>query len=590
MSSRVDELCVNTLRMLAVDAVEQARSGHPGMPLGAAPMAYVLWAKILRHHPGRPEWPDRDRFVLSAGHGSALLYALLHLSGYELAREEIEAFRQWGSKTPGHPERGNTVGVECTTGPLGQGFAMGVGMALAERVLAARYNAPGLALVDHRTYVLASDGDLMEGVCAEAASLAGHLGLGRLICLYDSNSVSIEGDTALTFTEDVGRRFEAYGWQVLVVKDGNDLVEIEAALVAARAEDKRPTLVVVRTHLGYGSPKQDSASSHGEPLGAEALRATKEHFGWPPDEVFHVPEETQAFSRRARERGEGWVAEWEERLEAYRRRFPEQAEEFEGRLSGDLPQGWEADLPVFGPAEGPLATREASGQALNALARRLPRLLGGSADLGPSNKSLIEGASDLSAEDYTGRNLHFGVREHAMGAVVNGLALHGGFLPYSATFLMFADYMRPALRLAALMGTPSLFIFSHDSLAVGEDGPTHQPVEQVASLRLIPGFTVIRPADANETAAAWRLAVARAKPTALILTRQKLPVLDPQAHPVSEWPERGAYVLAGAGEACDMILIATGSEVHLVLAAREKLAARGVKARVVSMPSWEIFD
>ncbi|GBC81571.1 Transketolase [bacterium HR10] len=589
--NNLDHLCVNTLRFLAVDAVEQAHSGHPGLPLGAAPMAYVLWDRFLRHNPRNPGWFNRDRFILSAGHGSALLYALLHVYGYDLPLEELKRFRQWGSKTPGHPEYGHTPGVEATTGPLGQGFAMGVGMAMAECALACEFNQPGFPVVDHYTYGIVSDGDLMEGIASEAASLAGTWRLGKLIYLYDDNHITIEGETDLAFTEDVRCRFEAYGWQVLIVPDGNDLAAIEVAIQKARGETERPSLVIVRTHIGYGSPKQDTAAVHGEPLGPEALRATKEALGWPLESPFYIPDEALAHFRRAVERGARLEREWQALLDAYRKEHPDRAARFEQLMCGDLPADWDADLPVFRPEQGPMATRTASGKAMNALARRVPTFMGGSADLAPSTRTVLIGYGDFGLDEACGRNVHFGVREHAMGAIVNGMALHGGRIPYAATFLVFSDYMRAAIRLAALMQTHVIFIFTHDSIALGEDGPTHQPVEHLMSLRAIPGLTVLRPADANETVAAWRIAIERRGPMALALTRQNVPVLDPHRYPIAEGVPRGAYVLVEAENGHpDIILIATGSEVHLALAAREQLALRGVHAHVVSMPSWELFD
>ena len=587
----LDRTCVNTLRFLAVDAVEKAKSGHPGLPLGAAPMAYVLWDRFLRHNPADPKWSNRDRFVLSAGHGSALLYALLHLSGYDLPIEELQRFRQWGSRTPGHPEHGLTPGVEATTGPLGQGFAMGVGMAIAERHLASTFNRDGFPLVDHHTYGIVSDGDLMEGISSEAASLAGTLGLGKLIYLYDDNQVSLEGPTRWAFTEDVAGRFEAYGWQVLRVPDGNDLTGIESALRDARAETARPTLICVRTHLGYGSPVQDTREAHGEPLGPANLRATKEKLGWPLDPPFYIPEEARSHFHQAVDRGARWEREWEDLLNAFRAQHPDGGRAFEDQLAGVLPAGWDADLPSFRPGDGPMATRDASQKVLTAVAPRLPALLGGSADLSPSTKTLVPGSPDFSAADGTGRNFHFGVREHAMAAVVNGMALHGGLLPYGATFLTFSDYARGGLRLAALQQTHAIFVFTHDSIALGEDGPTHQPVEHLASLRAIPGFTVFRPADANETSAAWRVAVEHPRPIALVLTRQKLPILDASTYPIAEGVRRGGYVLSEAPSgAPEVVLLATGSEVPLVLEAQQQLQQRGTRVRVVSLPSWEVFD
>jgi transketolase len=588
----IDQLCINTLRFLAVDQVEKARSGHPGMPLGAAPMAYVLWDRFLRHNPRNPKWFNRDRFILSAGHGSALLYALLHLYGYDLPLEELKRFRQWGSKTPGHPEYGHTPGVEATTGPLGQGFGMGVGMAIAEGFLANCFNTPEHRVVDHYIYAIVSDGDLMEGVASEAASLAGTLGLGKLIYLYDDNHISIEGETDIAFTENVRERFQAYGWHVQKVADGNDLGSIEEAIKKARAETKRPSLIVVRTHIGYGSPKQDSASAHGEPLGPEGVKAAKENLGWPTEPAFHIPEEALEHFRKAVQRGADLEAEWNRRLEAYREAEPELAEEFEQVMKGELPPGWKDAVPLFKPEDGPMATRKASGKVLNALALKMPhQIMGGSADLAPSTNTILMGYGDFGFDRYCSHNLHFGVREHAMGAIANGIALHGGAIPYTATFLVFSDYMRPTLRLAALMGTHVIFVFTHDSIGMGEDGPTHQPVEHLMSLRAIPGLTVIRPADANETAAAWQVAVERKGPVVLAFSRQTLPVLDAEHHPVFEGVPRGAYVLAEA-ETCDpeIVLIATGSEVHLALEARKELEAEGIGTRVVSMPSWELFE
>ncbi len=587
----LDTTCVNTLRFLAVDAVENAKSGHPGLPLGAAPMAYVLWDRFLRHNPRNPAWPDRDRFVLSAGHGSALLYALLHATGYDLALEDLRRCRQWDSRTPGHPERGRTPGVEATTGPLGQGFGMGVGMAIAERHLAATFNTEETPLVDHHTYGIVSDGDLMEGISSEAASLAGTLGLGKLIYLYDDNHVSLEGPTEWAFTEDVLGRFRAYGWQTLQVPEGNDLGAIDAALVSARADTRKPSLIAVRTHLGYGSPVQDTREAHGSPLGPENTRKTKEKLGWPLDPTFYVPEEARSHFRAAIERGARWEAEWNQRRESLRTRDPERVRAWDDRIAGILPSGWDAQLPVFRPADGPLATRSASQKVLNALAPRLPALVGGAADLSPSTDSLIPDSTAQSATDALGRNFHFGVREHAMVAVLNGMALHGGLLPYGATFLTFSDYARGAIRLAALQQTHVILIFTHDSIGMGEDGPTHQPVEQLLTLRAIPGITVIRPADANEVSVAWRLAVTRPGPTALVFSRQKLPVLDPSAHPIATGAPHGGYVLAEAtGGPPEIVLVATGSEVALALAAQQRLAERSVRVRVVSLLSWEVFD
>ncbi len=587
----LDDLCIKTIRMLAVDAVEKANSGHPGLPLGAAPMAYVLWTRFMRFNPRNPVWPDRDRFILSAGHGSALLYALLHLTGYDLSLEEVKNFRQWGSKTPGHPERDLECGVEVTTGPLGQGFGMGVGMAAGERFLAAQFNKPGYPIVDHYTYAIVSDGDLMEGVAAEAASLAGHLKLGRLIYLYDDNHISIEGNTDLTFTEDRAGRFQAYGWHTVRVDDGNDLDAIEAAINEARAEKERPSLILVHSHIGFGSPKQDQASAHGEPLGAEAIRATKEFFDWPLEPTFYIPEEALSHLRKAVERGEDLERQWSDLMSAYRKEFPEQAETFERQFRGELSDNWDSEIPVFKPENGPVATRASSGKVLNAIAPHVPNLLGGSADLAPSTKTLISGSPPQAYGTDGGRNFHFGVREHGMGAAVNGMAAHGGLIPYGATFLIFADYMRAAIRLAALMDVHSIFVFTHDSIGLGEDGPTHQPVAHLASLRAIPNLYVIRPADANETAAAWRVAMTLGKPVCLSLTRQKLAILDQGTYTSAGELTKGAYVLSDAQGMPDVLLIASGSEVHLALEAQRKLEAeRGIRARVVSMPCWELFN
>jgi len=586
----IDLLAVNTIRMLAADAVQQAKSGHPGMPLGAAPMAYVLWTRFMRFNPDNPRWCNRDRFILSAGHGSALLYAILHLLGFDISLDDIKQFRQWGSRTPGHPEYHLDLGVECTTGPLGQGFGMGVGMALAERFLASRYNRPDCPVVDHCTYAIVSDGDLMEGVASEAASLAGHLGLGKLIYLYDDNHISIEGSTSLTFSENVGKRFEAYGWHVIRVGDGNDLTAVEGAIHEARSEADKPSLIMVRTHIGFASPKQDSASAHGEPLGEEALAATKDKLGWPQDKSFYVPESVRDHFQRFRDRARGYELQWLDLFHRYRGFHPEAAEELPKALEGMLPPDWSKEVPVFKSSDPPIATRSASGKILNALATTMPTLIGGSADLAPSNKTLINGSEDQGCSTPHGRNIRFGVREHAMGAILNGMALHGGIIPYGGTFLIFSDYMKPALRLAALQKLHVIYVFTHDSLAVGEDGPTHQPVEQLASLRAIPNFTVIRPADANETAAAWKIAVQAKGPTALILTRQSLPILPETCNETSDQLAKGAYIISGRHDRPDIILIATGSEVKLALEAGKILeGSHKIKANVVSMPSWELF-
>jgi transketolase len=596
---QLDQLCVNAIRALAIDTVLKANSGHPGLPLGAAPVGYTLFNRTMKHNPANPRWPDRDRFVLSAGHGSALLYSLLHLTGYDLPLDEVKQFRQWGSRTPGHPEYGDTPGVETTTGPLGQGFAMSVGMAIAEAHLAARFNRPGHEIVDHRTYVLAGDGDLMEGVAHEAASLAGHLELGKLVVFYDSNRICLAASTNLSFTDDVERVFEGYGWHVQKVADGNDLDALARATEAANTVTDKPSLVVVRTEIGYGSPKQGTFGVHGSPLNAEQVNETKKRLGHPSLEPFFVPPEARARFRGTLERGGAAEAEWRGRFEAYREAHPDLAAELERVTKGELASGWDRDIPTFAVADKPIATRSAGGKVINAIAARVPELLGGSADLNPSTETALKGAGDFQSPateggahqgavggewGYGGRNVHYGVREHAMAAVSSGLALHGGVIPFSATFFTFADYMRPAIRLAALMQLRSIYVFTHDSIGVGEDGPTHQPIEHAASLRAIPRLTVIRPADANETASAWRVAMARRGPTALLLTRQALPILagtDDVAY--------GGYVLADADGHPDVLLIATGSEVSLAVEARQLLAGRGVKARVVSLPSWELF-
>ncbi|MBF0448747.1 MAG: transketolase [Magnetococcales bacterium] len=575
----LDKLAVTTLRMLAIDAIEQANSGHPGLPLGAAPMAYSLWTRILRHNPSDTNWMDRDRFILSAGHGSALLYGLLHLTGYDLSLDDIKAFRQWGSKTPGHPEYGHTPGVEATTGPLGQGFAMGVGMAMAERHLAQNFNRQEyLPIVDHFTYALVSDGDLMEGVAAEAASLAGHLCLGKLIYLYDDNKITIEGKTDLTFSEEVARRFESYQWQVLQVEDGEDLDAIELAIRQGQHEEERPTLIIVRTHIGYGSPKADSAGAHGSPLKGEAMSETRQFYKW-PEERFHVPQVAQNYCRKAIDRGQEQQAEWKARLHAFSTQFPEEASRFTAQMQGKLPDGWEQGLNNLVFEDKPLATRSASGKALNAVAGLIPALIGGSADLAPSNNTWMN--------DQGERNIHFGIREHAMAAICNGMALHKGVIPFCGTFLVFSDYMRGAMRLSALMGTHVTYVLTHDSIAVGEDGPTHQPIEHLATLRALPGLITLRPADAQETAAAWSMALTLNKPIALILSRQDLPVLDPS---VRKLAHKGAYVLSDCQGEADILLLATGSEVQLILEAQKQLSQEGHKVRVVSMPSWELFE
>jgi transketolase len=602
----LDELSINTLRFLSVDAVQKAESGHPGLPLGAAPMAYVLWTRFLKHNPANSSWFDRDRFLLSAGHGAALLYSLLHLTGYDLPLEQLKQFRQSGSRTPGHPERGLTPGVEASTGPLGQGFGNGVGMAIAEANLAARYNRPGLTVVGHFTYGLVSDGDLMEGVASEAASLAGHLKLGKLIYLYDDNRVTLSGSTALAFTEDRARRFAAYGWHTRTVEDGNDLRSIESALADARQESERPSLIIVRTHIGYGAPnKQDTFEAHGSPLGAAEVELTKKKAGWPVDPPFLVPKEASEHFREALARGRSAEDRWNGVFSSYEKKYPELADELRRLIAGEPPPGWDADIPDFPADAKGLATRAASGKVLAAIWPKLPSLIGGSADLDPSTYTALKDAGDfespsMTARDrqgaagggwgYAGRNLHFGVREHAMGSIANGISVHGGLLPYTATFLTFSDYMRPSIRLAALMGARVVFIFTHDSIGLGEDGPTHQSVEHLAALRAIPNLNVLRPGDANETAVAWRVAVeTRDRPTVLVLSRQNVPTLDRGRLAPAEGLRRGAYVLADPPSP-RLVLIASGSELGLIAAAGEKLRERGIAARLVSMPSWELFD
>jgi transketolase len=585
--------CIDTVRFLAVDAVQKANSGHPGMPMGAAAMAHTLFTRHLRFDPADPAWPDRDRFVLSAGHGSMLLYSLLHLTGYDLTLDDLRAFRQWGSKTPGHPEYGHTPGVETTTGPLGQGFANAVGMAVAERFLAATFNGDGPSVMDHFTYVIAGDGDMMEGVCCEAASFAGHQRLGKLIVLYDDNHITIDGSTSLAFTEDVCGRFEAYGWHVQKVADGNDIDQVDAAIAAAKAETGRPSLIACRTHIGCGSPnKQDSAAAHGAPLGADEVTLTKEACNWPLEPQFLVPPEVKAFYEAAGARGAAAHAAWRERFAAWRAADAGRAAAWDAAWSRTLPAGWDADLPVFKPEDGAIATRSVSGKVINAVAPHLPTLLGGSADLAPSNNTVIKDAPDQQAATPGGRNFHFGVREHAMASIGNGLALHGGVRPYVATFFVFTDYMRPAMRLSALMGQPVTYVLTHDSVGVGEDGPTHQPVEHLAALRSMPNFVELRPADANETVEAWKVALQHDEgPVGLVLTRQNLPTIDRGAYAAASGVARGAYVLADAeGGKPQIILIASGSEVQLALAAHERLTAEGVRSRVVSMASFRLFE
>ncbi|HLW00696.1 MAG TPA: transketolase [Ktedonobacterales bacterium] len=586
----LDTLCINTIRTLSIDGVQKANSGHPGTPMGLAPIAYTLWTNFLKHNPVDPAWPDRDRFILSCGHASMLLYSLLYLTGYDLPLEQLEQFRQWGSLTPGHPEHGLTPGVETTTGPLGQGFGNAVGMAIAERYLGEVFNRPGHSIVDHYTYGICSDGDLMEGVSHEAASLAGHLGLGKLIFFYDDNHITIEGDTELAFSEEVGHRFEAYGWHVQRV-DGNNIPQISEALKRARAETLRPSLIIARTHIAEGSPnKHDTAGAHGSPLGADEVKLTKQNLGW-PEQDFYVPAEALAHFRQVIERGKAAEADWQKRFEAYSAAFPELAALWKTTQSGDLPEGWDADMPVFKPEDPAIATRVSSGRVINAIASKLPTLIGGAADLAPSTDTLMKGIADFGAQPG-GRNMHFGIREHGMGSALNGMALHGGIIPFGATFLIFSDYMRPPIRLASLMEQRVIYVFTHDSIGLGEDGPTHQPVEQLSALRAIPHLTVIRPCDGNETAEAWRAALTHKNgPTALVLTRQNLPHLDRSVYAPASGVQQGAYILADApnGQA-DIILLASGSEVSLIVEAAKQLAAQGVQARLVSVPSMEIFN
>jgi len=605
--SGIDQLCINTIRFLSIDAVQKANSGHPGMPMGAAPMAYILWSRLLSHNPVNPGWFNRDRFVLSAGHASMLLYSLLHLTGYDLSLAEIKRFRQWQSRTPGHPERGHTPGVEITTGPLGQGFGNGVGMAIAEAQLAARYNRPGFSVIDHFTYGIVSDGDLMEGVAAEAASLAGHLRLGKLILFYDDNRITLAASTNLTFTEDRAQRFAAYGWHVQTVADGNDLEAINCALDTARLTADKPSLIIVRTHIGFGSPhKQDRFEAHGSPLGEEEVRLTKENLGWPAEPNFFIPEEALRHFRQALLKGKEAEKKWDSLLSAYAHEYPDLAQELRQAMEGCLPESWDTDIPSFPTDPKGMATRVASGKVINAIAARLPSLIGGSADLDPSTLTTLKGMGDFENPElqpgdrqgtneggwgWAGRNIHFGVREHAMAAALNGMAAHGGLIPFGATFFTFSDYLRPSLRLAALMGIHIIHVFTHDSIALGEDGPTHQPVEQLAGLRAIPNLLVIRPGDANETAVAWQVAIESKGPVVLILSRQNIPTLDRNRCAPAEGLRRGAYLLLdAAGGEPDLVLIATGSELHLAVAAQEELSRRDIPVRVVSMPCWELFD
>ncbi|RKD21835.1 transketolase [Ammoniphilus oxalaticus] len=592
-SSNLDQLAINALRTLSIDMVEQANSGHPGMPMGAAPMAYALWAKQMKHNPNNPEWYDRDRFVLSAGHGSALLYSLLHLTGYDLSLDDLKQFRQWNSRTPGHPEYGYTPGVEATTGPLGQGISMAVGMAMAEAHLAATYNKDGHEIVNHYTYTICGDGDLMEGVSAEAASMAGHMGLGKLIVMYDSNDISLDGELSFAFTESIEARYQSYGWQYIRVENGNDIEEIGRALAAAKQDTKRPTMIEIRTVIGYGSPnKAGKSAAHGAPLGAEENTLTRQYYGW-EYEPFQIPDEIRAHFATIKEQGQQQEQEWNEKFTAYKQAYPELAAQFEQAMKGELPKGWDAELPVYQPDSPKMATRESSGTALNAIAQTVPTLFGGSADLASSNNTTLKGYDIFETKNYAGRNVWFGVREFAMACALNGLALHGGVRPYGATFFVFSDYLRPAVRLSALMGQPVIYVLTHDSIAVGEDGPTHEPVEHLPSLRVMPNLTVMRPADANETIQAYRFAMEQNEtPIAMVLTRQKLPVLSGTAEKARDGVANGAYVLADPanGAKPQVILLATGSEVSLAVEAQQVLASKGIAARVVSMPSWERFE
>ncbi|HEY4552840.1 MAG TPA: transketolase [Bacillaceae bacterium] len=593
MFNQNDQLAINTIRTLSIDAIEKANSGHPGLPMGAAPMAYTLWTRFMNHNPKNPEWFNRDRFVLSAGHGSMLLYSLLHLSGYGLDMSEIKNFRQWGSKTPGHPEYGYTPGVEATTGPLGQGVAMAVGMAMAERHLAATYNKDDYEIVDHFTYALCGDGDLMEGVASEAASLAGHLQLGKLIMLYDSNDITLDGELDKSFSENVGGRFEAYGWQYLRVEDGNNLDEIARAIESAKAETSKPTLIEVKTVIGYGAPNKAGKSAvHGAPLGEDEMKLTKEYYKWTFEEDFHVPGEVyELFEETTVRKGKETESAWNRLFDDYAKAHPESAAQLNAAIKGSLPEGWDSGIPVYEEGKG-IASRASGSEILNGIAKNLPTLVGGAADLASSNKTMIKGQSDFSAGSYEGKNIWFGVREFGMGAAMNGMALHGGLKVFGGTFFVFSDYLRPAIRLAALMELPVTYVFTHDSIAVGEDGPTHEPVEHLASLRAMPGLSVIRPADANETIEAWRLAIqSKNVPTVLVLTRQDLPTLKGTAERAREGVQRGGYVVSPSGkEVADALILATGSEVSLAVEAQKVLAGEGVHVSVVSMPSWDRFE
>ncbi|TLS37426.1 transketolase [Pseudalkalibacillus caeni] len=591
MTQNIDQLAINTIRTLSIDAVEKAQSGHPGMPMGAAPMAYELWKDYMNHNPGNPEWFNRDRFVLSAGHGSMLLYSLLHLFGYDVSMEDLKNFRQWGSKTPGHPEYGDTPGVDATTGPLGQGIAMAVGMAMAERHLASQYNKEGFPVVDHYTYAICGDGDLMEGVASEASSLAGHLKLGRLVLMYDSNDISLDGDLDLSFTENVQKRFESYGWEVIRVEDGTDIDSIGKAIEKAKENEEQPTLIEVKTVIGYGSPnKSGKSASHGAPLGESELKLTKEAYKWDFQEDFHVPEEVQKHFAALKEQGQKKEAEWNELVSKYEQKFPELASQLKNAIEGTLPEGWDNDLPTY-QAGDKQATRAISGEVINAIAKAVPQFFGGAADLAGSNKTLIKDGGDFFPGSYNGRNVWFGVREFAMGAAMNGMALHKGLKPFGGTFFAFSDYMRPAIRLAALMKQPVSFVFTHDSIALGEDGPTHQPIEQLPSLRAMPNLTVLRPADANETKVSWKVALeSQDRPSALVLTRQGLPTLDSSSELAEEGVRKGAYVVSEAEGKASALLLASGSEVSLAVEAQKALKEDGINVSVVSMPAWNLFD
>lgn len=591
MTNSMEQLAVNTIRTLSIDSVEKANSGHPGMPMGAAPMAYKLWTKFMNHNPKNPDWFNRDRFVLSAGHGSALLYSLLHLFGYDLSIEDLKEFRQWGSKTPGHPEYGHTPGVEATTGPLGQGVAMSVGMAMAERHLAHTYNRDGYPIIDHYTYCICGDGDLMEGVSAEAASLAGHLKLGHLVLMYDSNDISLDGDLNMAFSEKVRDRFEAYGWQVLLVEDGNDLEAIEKALAEAKTDTERPTFIEIKTTIGYGAPGVSGTSeAHGKPLGPDEIKGAKEFYKWNHEE-FHVPDEVYEHFQSVAEGGKQKEEKWNRLFEQYKSAHPELAEQLQRAIDEELPEDWDTELPSYKAGEDNPATRAASSEVIHALSKNVPQLFGGSADLASSTKTLMKNEGDFSSKCYEGRNVWFGVREFAMAAASNGMALHGGVKPFAGTFFVFSDYLRPALRLSALMGLPVTYVFTHDSIAVGEDGPTHEPIEQLPSLRAMPGLSVIRPADGNETVAAWKMAMeAKDHPTALVLTRQGVPTLKGTAELAEEGVSRGAYILSAAKGEPQALLLGSGSEVHLLVEAQQLLADEGIDVSVVSMPSWDRFE